>query len=58
MVAAPFYTDENGDGVIRYPKSRTAHISLTVIMKDYVNAYANWANDFPATNTIQLIPAQ
>jgi hypothetical protein len=54
MVATPLYTDENGDGTIRYPKSRTAHISLSVETKGYANAYTNWANDFPATNTIQL----
>jgi hypothetical protein len=56
MVTAPFYTDENGDGVIRYPKARTAHISLNVGMKGYANGYASWANDFPATNIIQLTP--
>lgn len=57
MVAAPLYTDENGDGLIRYPKSRTAHISLSIEMKGYANAYANWADNFPATNTIPLTPS-
>jgi hypothetical protein len=56
MVAAPFYTDETGEGVIRYPKSRTAHISMEVVMKGYANGHAGWTDDFPATNTIQLTP--
>jgi hypothetical protein len=57
MVAAPFYTGENGDGIIRYPKARTAHISLSVVMKDYAIGRAGWADDFPATNVVQLTPA-
>jgi len=57
MVAAPFYTSETGEGVIRYPKSRTAHISVEVVMKGYANSSASWADDFPATNTFQLTPA-
>jgi hypothetical protein len=56
MVAAPFYTGETGEGVIRYPKSRTTHISVEVAMKGYANGSANWVDDFPATNTIQLTP--
>jgi hypothetical protein len=57
MVAAPFYTSETGEGVIRYPKSRINHLSLEVEMKGYANGYAGWSGDYPATNTIQLTPA-
>jgi hypothetical protein len=57
MVAAPFYTSETGEGVIRYPKARTKHISLFVEMKGYVANGAGWAGDFPETNTVQLAQA-
>jgi hypothetical protein len=54
MVAAPFYTDAAGQGVIRYPKERTQHISMSVEMAGYVSGHAGWAGDFPATNVVQL----
>ncbi len=57
MVAAPFYTSATGEGVIRYPKDRTKHISMAVEMKGYTTSHAGWAADFPETNTIQLAPA-
>jgi hypothetical protein len=54
MVAAPFYADAAGEGVIRYPKERTKHISLSVEVNGYTTSHAGWAGDFPETNTIQL----
>jgi hypothetical protein len=54
MVAAPFYTDAAGQGVIRYPKDRTQHISLSVEMAGYAAGRAGWAGDFPETNIVQL----
>jgi len=57
MVAAPFYTSATGEGVIRYPKEQTKHISLSVELKGYNDGHASWADDFPATNTIQLMRA-
>jgi hypothetical protein len=54
MVAAPFYTDAAGQGVIRYPKERTQHISMSVEMTGYVSGHDGWAGDFPATNVVQL----
>jgi hypothetical protein len=54
MVAAPFYADAAGEGVIRYPKERTQHISLSVEMNGYTTSHAGWTEDFLETNIIQL----
>jgi len=55
MVAAPFYADAAGEGVIRYPKERTKHISMSVEVNGYATGHAGWSGDFPETNIVQLV---
>ena len=58
MVAAPFYTDASGEGVIHYPKERTSWMSLSVTSEGYRRVYTNFSGTFPPTATLQLVRQQ
>jgi hypothetical protein len=61
VLAPPFFTSSNGEGIVRYPVKLTSNISATVKKEGYRSKSENWggglwSSGIPSSFTFRLVP--
>jgi hypothetical protein len=56
VVAQPFLTSADGQGMLRYPTAETASVYVQVMKDGYQRQSRNWSGDIPDSATFELRP--